>query len=102
MPYEPMPADVVDAVKARSLSKCEAFAATGCAGSPGPRRATELHHRQAKGMGGRKGAHTAENLLHLCRGCHDLIHSNPRWSRDVGLIVPKSAPAPSTPWENPT
>jgi 5-methylcytosine-specific restriction endonuclease McrA len=36
----------------------------------------DVHHIEEKGMGGRKGADTKENLIAVCRHCHDLAHQS--------------------------
>lgn len=36
-----------------------------------PNPAVDIHHIDARGMGGRKSADTIENLMALCRKCHD-------------------------------
>ena len=33
-------------------------------------KATDIHHIEARGMGGSKHADTIENLMALCRQCH--------------------------------
>jgi 5-methylcytosine-specific restriction endonuclease McrA len=33
-------------------------------------RAVDIHHIEARGMGGRKSADKIENLMALCRSCH--------------------------------
>ena len=35
------------------------------------REATDIHHIQRRGMGGSKTADRAENLMALCRQCHE-------------------------------
>lgn len=61
---------------------------------------TELHHRQARGMGGSKGRDldVAINLLALHPQCHGKIHGHPRWSRDHGFIVPSWADPAGVKW----
>jgi 5-methylcytosine-specific restriction endonuclease McrA len=39
-------------------------------------RAVDVHHVQPKGVGGRKGAEVLENLIGLCRLCHNKAHSS--------------------------
>lgn len=34
-------------------------------------KATDVHHIDARGMGGRKSKDVIENLMGLCRRCHD-------------------------------
>lgn len=44
-------------------------------------QACDIHHIQARGMGGSKSRDTAENLIALCRGCHH--------QADFGTGLPK-------------
>jgi 5-methylcytosine-specific restriction endonuclease McrA len=37
--------------------------------------AVDIHHIHAKGMGGNPEADCIENLIGLCRTCHDKAHS---------------------------
>jgi 5-methylcytosine-specific restriction endonuclease McrA len=37
--------------------------------------ADDIHHIHAKGMGGNPEADCIENLIGLCRDCHDKAHS---------------------------
>lgn len=52
-------------------------------------RTIELHHRQARAMGGSKGRKldTASNLLALHRVCHAWVHAYPTMARAYGFIV---------------
>ena len=38
-------------------------------------RAVDIHHIDNKGMGGSKTKDHIENLMALCRGCHDAAHN---------------------------
>ena len=56
-----------------------------------------VHHRQAKGMGGRKGARRRglysdrpPFTVVLHDGCHKLVHANPAAAYDAGLLVRSS------------
>lgn len=54
------------------------------------RQATDVHHRKVRGMGGTKNAETnfgLDNLVCLCRDCHNYIHHNPRESYELGWLV---------------
>ncbi len=64
----------------------------------GVERATNLHHRRARGMGGtRRAVHTAEWLLHLCgtgtTGCHGYIEAHPQISYAKGWKLRGTRPA---------
>lgn len=55
----------------------------------GAARATNIHHRTPRGMGGTNRAiHTVEWLLHLCgsgtQGCHGYIESHPEVAYSKG------------------
>lgn len=41
------------------------------------RRAVDIHHIDARGMGGSSEKDYIENLMALCRSCHDDIENNP-------------------------
>lgn len=45
-----------------------------CAYSRRTARAVDVHHIVLRGMGGRPDADTIDNLIGLCRPCHDLCH----------------------------
>lgn len=70
-----IPPKVRDEVRARSNDRCEI-----CGYS-----AMHMHHRKMRSQGGR---HAADNLLHVCRECHDLIHRNPTYSYEKGWLIP--------------
>ena len=38
--------------------------------------ANDIHHIEPKGMGGRPNADTPDNLIALCRECHEKAHGN--------------------------
>lgn len=67
------------AVWGRSMGVCEYCQAE---------QATDMHHRQGRGVGGKW--HPA-NIIHLCRTCHGRCTSpageNREWAEYVGLIV---------------
>lgn len=44
-----------------------------CGDAPGQ----QMHHRQARGMGGSKIRNGVENLLHLCEPCHRWVEAHP-------------------------
>jgi hypothetical protein len=74
-------------VYARSAGLCERCGAA---------RATNWHHRQARGRG-KVGQWCPSNGMHLCgsgsTGCHGYITENPKTSREQGWSVPS--------WEDP-
>ncbi len=77
-----VPARVAELVAGRSAGICEI-----CMAEP----ATEIHHRQLKGMGGtrRPEIHDPSNLLDLGQRCHrPWVHANPANSEVAGWIVP--------------
>lgn len=47
-------------------------------------RASDMHHRKSRGVGGKW--HPA-NIIHLCRPCHATATANPEDARIKGLIV---------------
>jgi hypothetical protein len=65
-------------VVARSYGKCEGCGRFGFQ--------LDVHHRQARGMGGVSGqdaedANDVRNLLALCRSCHDETENAATWRR---------------------
>ena len=84
-----------DIVAVRSLGVCEKC---------GTARAEQMHHRQARGMGGSKVRNGAENLLHLCSPCHAWVEANPAASYENGWKVRcgcDPAATPFTRWGTP-
>ena len=77
-----MPGEVADAVIARSGEKCEARLSEACTG-----RGQQLHHRLRRSAG---GGHTVDNILHVCRPCHDAIHGSPAVSYQLGFLIRRS------------
>lgn len=55
-------------------------------------RASDMHHRKSRGVGGKW--HPA-NIIHLCRPCHATATANPEDARSSGVIV-ESHRDPST------
>jgi len=45
----------------------------------------ELHHRETKGIGGRRATDTAEDLLTLCRAHHAYVTEHPAEAIAAGL-----------------
>jgi 5-methylcytosine-specific restriction endonuclease McrA len=49
-------------------------------------QAVDIHHIEARGMGGSKQADTIENLMALCRKCHlqyGDIKEHKEWLKDI-------------------
>jgi len=65
-------------VEARSRGYCE-VGSLGCLG-----RGNHLHHRLMRSQG---GGHEADNLLNVCRHCHDLIHAEPMFAYERGWLL---------------
>ena len=63
--------------------------------------ARSVQHRQARGMGGRLGAHTSANLIVLCgtgtTDCHGWVEDRANWNMasDLGWAVSSFAPDPA-------
>jgi hypothetical protein len=80
-------------VKARSHGMCEGCGTFGLL--------LDVHHRQARGMGGVAGeeatvANSADNLLALCRSCHAETEHAETWdlTEQLGWRIPKWVPDP--------
>lgn len=78
---------------ARNHGLCEAC---------GTARATDVHHRQPRGMGGARGARAARvnrlsNALALCRVCHDYAERNRPEAEARGWLVPRHEDPADTP-----
>lgn len=53
----------------------------------------DIHHADPKGMGGSKILDHPENLVSLCRTCHDTAHRDiPRWRPRLQAIAARSMP----------
>lgn len=50
----------------------------------GHERVEVIHHRLRRSQG---GTNDLENLLGLCRGCHDDIHAHPAWALEHGYLL---------------
>jgi len=48
--------------------------------------AVDIHHIEPKGMGGSKLKDFIENLIALCRDCHDLAHAEKLSKTELKLI----------------
>jgi 5-methylcytosine-specific restriction endonuclease McrA len=66
-----------EAVKGRSGGICELCR----------HRATEMHHRKARGMGGGRGKWSPANILHLCGSCHRWATRNPLAAYERGVSL---------------
>lgn len=75
-----LPDAVQQAIRHRSMGRCEAGVAPDCTG-----RGEHFHHRQLRSAG---GGNTVENLADLCHLCHGWVHAHPDWARRHGWIVP--------------
>ena len=62
----------------RAHGLCEARCSDACAG-----RGMDAHHVQLRSQGGSDGP---DNLLWLCRPCHEWIHRNPQVSYEKGWL----------------
>lgn len=89
------------AIAQRSKGMCEARLPKVCEGrAPVDEegRAINIHHRQPRPV----GPNTMENLVHLCgsgtTGCHGWVEHNRPKAKDLGLLVSRHSPAPTTPW----
>lgn len=63
----------------RADGDCEAMCSPRCSW-----RGTDVHHRKKRSQG---GPHTLENVLFVCRACHEHIESSPAWSYERGLLI---------------
>ena len=74
-----IPSDIVRAVKARAKNRCELPICPS-------RRYCRLHHLKLFSAGGK---HTKGNLIYVCSGHHDMIHSGQIWIEGprVGELV---------------
>ena len=48
--------------------------------------AVDVHHIDSRGMGGSKCKDYIENLIPLCRTCHDIAHSNKDFNNKLKII----------------
>lgn len=74
-------------ILARSFYSCEVMVDAVC-----QHMVDTIHHRQPRGMGGRKGdgiviVNSASNGLSICLHCHNHIERNRLWAKDHGFIV---------------
>lgn len=78
-----IPASSREAVKKRSLGRCERC------GGPG----SQWHHRRSRSVV-EEHRHDPCNGLWLCDTCHRWAHANPAWAMVEGLIVSRTNPTP--------
>lgn len=50
------------------------------------KQSTEIHHLTVKGMGGRKNSDVIENLIAVCRECHNKCHDHPEFNEEAREI----------------
>ena len=62
--------DHFDVSYSPETGECEPLKCENC----GCKRVVDIHHIDNKGMGGAKGKDFIENLIGLCRECHDAAH----------------------------
>lgn len=77
-----------DAMKARSMGRCERCGM----------RANDAHHRRSRSIRD-KHTHCTCNLVHLCRTCHTWAHKHPWEARQMGFIVSRYAEPLSAPFQ---
>ncbi len=50
------------------------------------RKAVDIHHIKRRGLGGSKRCDNIENLIGLCRDCHDKAHSDKNFNNKLKTI----------------
>ncbi len=45
--------------------------------------ATDIHHKAKRG----KNLYNMETFMATCRLCHNKIHDNPAWARELGYLI---------------
>lgn len=83
--------DAAALILARSGGHCEVMVDTVCV-----QTATTIHHRQPRGMGGRKRdarllINQPSNGLAVCDPCHAYVERRRAWAREYGFIVSQFA-----------
>ena len=53
------------------------------------RIAVDIHHISSRGLGGDKCKDYEENLISLCRSCHEEAHKNKEFNKSLKLILLK-------------
>lgn len=61
-------------------------------------RATQIHHRRPRGMGGSRRASTnlASNGIDACTACHAFAESNRALALECGWLIPQAEDCPET------
>lgn len=49
------------------------------------RMAVDVHHLERRGMGGSKSKDTIENLMGLCRECHNMAENNIKFNESLKI-----------------
>lgn len=80
---------IADKVRATVLTRSDGLCEV-CGRAEG----VDLHHRRPRAMGGstRIDTNTPQNLLHLCRGCHDEIERNRTNAYLLGRLLRQTDP----------
>lgn len=76
-------AEVMPLLQARSRGWCE------CGDDDCASFASQVHHVVRKSQG---GSNELSNLRYLSFDCHNRVHSNIAWARDMGLLKSKGEP----------
>ncbi len=50
-------------------------------------KAVDVHHVEPKGMGGNKTRDNIENLIGVCRKCHERCHGDARYNNKAKELV---------------
>ena len=66
-------------LKSRGLTGHEFIPCEGCGG----RQVVDVHHLENRGMGGSKLLDTPDNLIGLCRFCHDRAHRDKEFNEKL-------------------
>lgn len=89
--------DLLERSRATVLLRCYGF----CEGCGLSSVQLDVHHRQARGAGGVSGtaaevANSVQNLLALCRSCHDETEHAETWilTEQLGWRIPHWVPDP--------
>lgn len=80
-----IPHACLKALKERSGGRCERKYWFGTLDVQCQRKAVDPHHILARSQG---GGHSLDNLLHLCRRCHDFCKQFPKLAILDELVIP--------------